>query len=128
VILPDLAILACESIERTLQSYRFDLTNEASLQLAVATALSQSGLRFEREVKLTERDRIDFMFPDGIGLELKIKGMSSSVHRQLKRYARSGKVRGLILGTSLRKHTIIEGLWDGRHVPLRIVVLSGGMF
>ena len=71
-------------------SYMF--SHEVELQRAVGLALEGAGIPFEREVRLSERDRIDFLVPPSIGIEVKIDGSISALVRQLFRYA--SKARG----------------------------------
>ena len=124
-------------IEKALAGVRFTVSDEAELQRAVEGVLCEcigfTSWMFDDEVKLTERDRIDFTIYDQLnkhqlpyGIELKVKGSAANVHRQLKRYAKTGKLQGLMLVTTLRKHGAIEALWDPRSIPLRVVVVSGG--
>jgi hypothetical protein len=124
-------------IEKALAGVRFTVSDEAELQRAVDGVLCEcigfTSWMFDDEVKLTERDRIDFTIYDQLnkhqlpyGIELKVKGSAANVHRQLKRYAKTGKLQGLMLVTTLRKHGAIEALWDPRSIPLRVVVVSGG--
>jgi hypothetical protein len=124
-------------IEKALAGVRFTVSDEAELQRAVEGVLCEcigfTSWMFDDQVKLTERDRIDFTIYDQLnkhqlpyGIELKVKGSAANVHRQLKRYAKTGKLQGLMLVTTLRKHGAIEALWDPRSIPLRVVVVSGG--
>lgn len=73
--------------------------DEASLQKIVGEILSENGLLFTRELKLSGESRIDFFVSaHGIGIETKIKGEGlNTVLRQLKRYADHPSIRELIL-------------------------------
>lgn len=124
-----------DDIEQALTRYRFTGADEAELQRAVWHMLKEHiesrGGFLSREERLTERDRIDFLVSEIeqeqlYGIELKVKGSPANVHRQLKRYANSGKLQGLMLVTTLRKHGLIESLWDPRAIPLQVVILNGG--
>lgn len=90
-----------EKLSRT--PYRF--TNENDLHLGISRTLASLGVEFEREVKLSSKDRIDFMLGD-IGLEVKIDGTLSNVTRQLWRYASLPQIQTLILVTTRTKHRI----------------------
>jgi len=82
-----------------LGSYRFDTSTERVLQDGIAQALHNSGVPFVREVRLSQRDRIDFMV-GRIGVEVKIGGSFSALARQLYRYAESAKLDALVLVSS----------------------------
>ncbi len=84
-----------------LRTARIDLSNEKRAQADVERLLSAAGIAFEREVRLTESDIVDFLV-DGIGLELKLRGArKKEVYRQLCRYARHPRVDSLILASNL---------------------------
>jgi hypothetical protein len=74
-------------IERAMLSRRFNFSTEKDLQTGVAVALTDFGIPFEREVVLSPKDRIDFLLPGGLGLEVKLEGSISALTRQLHRYA-----------------------------------------
>jgi len=87
-----------------LARFRLDASSEASLQLAIAQALDESALSYEREVRLDARSRIDFLLPDGLGIEVKVDGSQTEVLRQLVRYADHEQVRALALFTTRSRH------------------------
>lgn len=84
-----------------LRATRIDLSNEKRAQAAVEQILKKAGIAFDREVRLTESDIVDFMVGD-IGIELKLRGArKKEVYRQLRRYARHPRVGSLILASNL---------------------------
>lgn len=84
-----------------IRSARIDLSTEKRAQTDVEQLLAQAGIAFEREVRLTESDIVDFMVDD-IGIELKLRGArKKDVYRQLCRYARYPRVGSLILASNL---------------------------
>ena len=90
-----------------LARYRIDSTTEASFQAGVERVLRAEGITFEREVRLNDRDRIDFLLESGIGLELKTQGGENAVHRQLLRYAESDLIAELVLCTTRSVHKLL---------------------
>ncbi len=88
-------------IMRLLRSSRFRLTSEADMQADIETVLKMNAAKFEREVRLSPEDRIDFMI-GSIGLECKTRTAKSKmeIYRQLERYAKHDAVTHLILATN----------------------------
>jgi len=82
------------------QRTRFRLTDEKSVQEALSKALSERGIPHEREVTLGPGDIVDFMLPDGLAVEIKIKASRRAIYRQCERYCRSEKVSALVLATA----------------------------
>lgn len=82
-----------------LNTCRFHFTNEAELQAGLRTVLVDE-LGGRREVHLSGADRIDFMV-GRVGVEVKTKGSTSALLRQLDRYAGSEDVDELLVVTSL---------------------------
>lgn len=88
------------SIARVLSRSRFSLSTESALQRDMAEALAAAGFAFAREVRLSDRDRIDFLIGT-IGVEAKIKGSRSAIYRQCERYCARACIRGLILASNV---------------------------
>lgn len=117
----EIAIAAAQVIT----SYRYSFTNEVELQDGVATALLEAGIPHEREVRLSPRDRVDFLIEPGIGIEVKeIAQSPSKVLRQLARYAESDRIVALALVTARSQHMALPSEIGGK--PLVVVNLSGG--
>lgn len=95
-----------QRIADTLRSHAYRFSNERELQEGIAKALSAAGIEYAREVSLDAHSRIDFMIPGGIGIEVKIDGPTSSVIRQMARYAQFDSVSAMILVTSRVRHGI----------------------
>lgn len=55
---------------------------------------------FEREVRLSLADRIDFLCDGGIGIECKARAGRRAIYRQLQRYSASDRISALILVTA----------------------------
>lgn len=81
---------------------RIDLSDEKRSQRDLADVFTTHGLDFKREVKLSPRDIVDFMFSD-IALEVKLKGSAGKmdIFRQLERYCQSDAVQAIILASNL---------------------------
>lgn len=84
---------------RMLAGYRYDLTSEDDLQQGLAEAMLRERVEFQKEVRLSPRDRIDFMV-GRVGVEVKVGGSLSALIRQLYRYAEHQEVDSLVLVSS----------------------------
>lgn len=88
-------------IAATLLATRVDLSDEKAAQAQIAEALTAAGLAFEREARLSPRDRPDFLFPvPGLVLEVKLRARKMDIWRQLARYAEHERVRAIILASN----------------------------
>ncbi len=88
-----------ERVAETLASYRFNFQCEDDLQQEIASALESSGITFQREVLLSENDRVDFLVGK-LGIEVKIKGSSTALARQINRYVQSELVDSILVVTA----------------------------
>lgn len=105
-----------------LATLRLPLVNEKQTQAALENALVKSGRAFEREVRLSRRDIVDFAVSDGIIIELKSNAASGrAIERQLTRYADHDRVKGLVLLTN--RAVALPRSIQGK--PLRVVALGG---
>lgn len=84
-------------IIETLRPLRLSLGNEKRLQAEIEEAFAASGLTFEREVRLSPEDVIDFLMEDGVGVEVKIKGGKREIYHQMQRYSAHDRINSLIL-------------------------------
>lgn len=98
--------VAADDVLEILRRYRFRFTDEVSLHRSLAQAFRQSGLSFEREVRLSQYDRIDFML-GRVGVEVKVQGGWRAVRAQLLRYAESERVDELVLVTVKTVHRLV---------------------
>ncbi len=72
------------------RTMRNSFDDEDDLQRTVESILASAGAVFEREARMTERERIDFLVREDemrIGIECKIRPGGMAVWRQLSRYA-----------------------------------------
>lgn len=96
-------------LEQLIRSYQFNFTNEAELQTAIESILTENNINFIREYSLSEKSRIDFLIGD-IGLEIKVGFSYAEVIRQLHQYAQFDEITTLILFTSRLSHTMPKEL------------------
>lgn len=102
-----------------LSSIRAPLTDEKLTQDEIARQLGLAGVSYEREFRLSEKDRVDFKIAQ-VAIEVKIKGSQSSILRQLERYALHESVTHIVLLTS--RSVIAPATLNGK--PLFIISLS----
>lgn len=88
-------------IQKALKRKRLDLSDEKRLQSDIASAFTNHGIPFSREVAVGAGDIVDFMV-GGIALEVKIRGGGSAmnIYRQVERYCKSDQVEVLVLMTA----------------------------
>lgn len=96
--------IICNSLARR----RYDLTVESTTQQQIAEGLTTDEIRFEREVVIGPRERVDFLCQDGVAIEVKLQGQAKKIYRQLERYAESDSVKGIILATAKTINLPIE--------------------
>src|SRR4051812_24817436 len=90
-----------ETIVGLIRSTRLDLSSEKRAQADLEEAFKRAGIAFEREVRLTDLEIVDFMV-EGIGIELKLRQAGKkAVYKQLCRYARHPRVESLLLASNL---------------------------
>lgn len=96
---------------------------EERLQEAVAAILKRRKITFEEESVIGTRERIDFLLPGGLGIELKTQGSALAVLRQLYRYA--DHLEELVLVTALPLGIDSGALQTriGKRVPLTVCQL-----
>jgi len=122
----DGAVTAAEfaiDVANALGGYRLRWSTEEQLQERILLALMTSGMPFLREYNLGQSGRIDFYNPEHrVGLEVKVKGSSALVTRQLYRYAENDQVDALVLVTSKARHaTALPEKMNGK--VIRVVTL-----
>lgn len=88
-----------EFLHKLLSKYRLPLSNEKALQSEIGELLTANGIKHEREVGLSDKDRIDFMV-GSVGMEVKLKGSAVEIYKQCKRYCGYPEVKELILITN----------------------------
>jgi hypothetical protein len=94
--------------------------DEYALQDHVERLLSELHVRYEREKRLTARDRPDFWLPDSNWIvEVKLRYPAGRTDAQLVRYAALDVVAGILL-ISVKQHTC-PALYCGK--PVRTISL-----
>jgi len=114
--------ISMADVLRELRPLRIGLAGleEAALRDCVQELLGRAGLLFEKEVSFAPRCRAD-LWMDGLVIELKKqRPIRAEVLKQLTRYAKTGKVRGiiLVLERSIKLPTVIA------NVPCAVVSLN----
>ena len=105
---------------------RYTYNSEVELQDGIETVLRAAGLNYRREVRLSAKDRPDFMV-GSIAVEVKINGPALDALRQIHRYSQSDYVGGIVLVTS-RASLIAKmpGVLNGK--PVVVASLLEGVF
>lgn len=98
-------------------------TDEVALHEDMSRVLTAAAIPHEREVRLTPRDRIDFLCDDGVGIEVKVAGSLAAVTRQMTRYSSHDDVHSLVLVTTRAAHHAIPRTFGG--VPVALYSLIG---
>jgi hypothetical protein len=110
-----------DHVTAALRAQRLNFTTEAELQQGIAAALKVAGVIFEREVKLSSTDRIDFLLAYGLGIEVKVDGSISALLRQLHRYAQRPEIARLLVVSSLFRLNNLPAEINGKPVAIHIV-------
>lgn len=76
------------------------LREEKKLQEAISGVLTENNIPHKREHRLSDEDIVDFLFPSGLVMEVKIKAPKRAIYRQCERYCGHKEVKGLILATA----------------------------
>ena len=98
-----------------IRSHKFRCGTEDELQRGIDAALSASSIEHEREYRLSEKDRIDFLCGD-VGIEVKTKGALAEVTRQVHRYVQNASVNALVLVTTKQAHRSIPSKINGKSI------------
>jgi hypothetical protein len=117
------AITPRDRVTQALLAHRFHFANEDQLKAGMAQVFNEAGIVFVREVVLGPKDRIDFLLPSGLGIEVKVKGSMTEVVMQLARYAEHQDVTSLILVTTKQQHATVPERLNGKRVTS--IVLNG---
>ena len=104
-----------------IERHRYTITCERELQEAVGLVLTRAGVSFSSEVRLSARDRPDFMIGP-VAIEAKVQGYRGAVLTQVWRYLEHPQVESLVLVTTLRRHNLPSEL---RGKPIRVALARG---
>jgi hypothetical protein len=144
--------LTVRDIRNALRREQFRHANETELETGIAKVLDSLGLTVRRQVRLSDRDRIDIAVdlprPAGAavtaGIEVKIGGNAGAVRRQLMRYTECPELDALLLVTTVYRHmaevmpyatsagapaseTHAGAAWLLNGMPLELVLINRGM-
>lgn len=115
-----------DHLVRILRAARMPWFPELALQDGIAATLTEHAVAFDREVRIARGDVIDFIVDERVGLEVKVDGSTSSVTRQLHRYAQSDRVSELLLVTTRSRHRDMPAGFAGK--PIVVLHLIAGAF
>lgn len=111
-----------ERIATHLKRARYRFSTEVILQASIAGVLDVGGFVFEREARLSDQERVDFMIGD-VAVEVKIKGAFIAVVEQLGRYAAVERVGAVLLVTTRRQLLGVPSTLHGK--PVAAALLTG---
>ena len=97
---------------------------ERELQDGIETVLRENNFRVEREFRLSDRDRPDFLVNDAVAIEVKMRASGSAVLSQLARYASDQRVKAIVVATP-RLSSLAGMPAEILGVPVRVVALPG---
>lgn len=87
-----------ESLTRYLAHNRSSVMREERIHDGIATGLSELGVEFEREYRLTPKSRLDFFLPEtGTAVEVKRGNAKYDSLRQVGRYLEHLKITGCLM-------------------------------
>ena len=87
---------------------------DLAVQARVGEIAEDLQLEYRKEQPLTARDRIDFTV-GSTGIEVKTRGSTNALARQLRRYTQSPAIDDLIVITTRREHRARTPTHDRRH-------------
>jgi len=104
--------ITVRDVRNALRDKEYRHANETELERGIDEVLTKMGLTVRRQVRLSERDRIDLATElprtDGpairVGIEIKVQGPAHTVRRQLTRYTEHDEIDALLLVTTMYKH------------------------
>lgn len=79
---------------------RYTLSDEKKVQIELLHHIKNAGFEVKREVRLDQKNIIDFMLDGEIGVEVKIKGSCVAILRQCERYCEFDSIKTFILISS----------------------------
>lgn len=99
---------------------------EAEFEQQIAARLTKAGISFTTQVTVSPTERFDILIEGGIVLELKIKGSSGDMLRQVERYAQFEQAKVILVVTTRASHRSLANV-DTIHGK-KIGVLYVGWF
>lgn len=89
-----------DSLMHVLRTTPFVIKDEKSVQSAIERVLKDHEITHRREVRLSDKDIVDFMIDGGIAIEVKIDGQKRAIYRQCERYCEHPAVERIVLMTA----------------------------
>lgn len=111
-----------QSVIDALRRRRYRYSCERTLHLALSQALTDAHIEHTREVSVVG-GRIDFL-ADRLGIEVKIKGSTAAVARQLSAYANDPGITELLLVTTRPRHRAVTASID-TSTPVHVLTIGG---
>lgn len=101
-------MISAKDILAILGQHKIPVSNEKVTQLKINQILRRfessifafEKVEFVREFRLDDKNIIDFLVNDHIGIEVKIGGSAKDIYRQLERYTAFDQIKEIILVTS----------------------------
>lgn len=116
-------IARMERVASHLKRARYRFSTEVILQASIADVLTAAGVSFEREARLSNGERVDFLVGGDLAVEVKIKGAFVAVAEQLGRYAAIERVSAVLLVTARRQLLGMPTTLYGK--PVRAALIAG---
>ena len=111
-----------ESIASRLRHCSVVTPCEASLQKTIQELFIAHAIPHEREYALSPSERVDFyVCEESLAIEVKVKGSTSQVIRQLQRYALCPEVHSIMLVTTRLRHRAVPTHINRK--PIHVVCL-----
>lgn len=115
-----------EQVLDVLSNLHASWSGETELQAMIEKHLQEQGLKYEREKRLSSRDRIDFAVGESqaVGVEVKVKGSFATVAAQLLRYCEHECFTSIVLVTTVPSHLKLRGMRNGRGIPVYVLFVA----
>lgn len=105
--------------------YNFNYSNEADLQNGLRQVFETIDSPFKSEYKLSDKDRIDFYWPDSkIGVEVKISHPLAALTRQVHRYLQHEEISGILIVSGRVRLNQIPQIISGKPVQIHSLIGS----
>lgn len=114
-------------VRTALNGLRFRYRHELDLHAGLAQAFERAGIDYEREVRVAG-GFIDFLIAGQLGVEVKIKGSTAALGRQLARYAAEDRITELLVLTTRPQHRYVTLESSLARVGKPITVHTLGLF
>lgn len=113
------------ALHALLGRFRFNYSSEDDLQRGIQAVLLKENYAFEREMRLDDQSRLDFLVDGEIAIETKIGGSAAQLMRQVSRYAQHESVKSILVVTNRASHMLPQS-FNGK--PIVVYALLDGAF